>query len=192
MQTFRKCTNKYTSSNGLTTYKCGHLNPKDARACNHCGRALVNTGMFGSDHYEIVWKCEKCGQLNMIGNSSCMCGASKPSSGCFLTTLTHEILKKPDNSTELETFRDFRDNYLAKTKDGQKLLDDYKIYSEKLVPIIRQDENKISLAKNMFDDYIRVAVRLLNDNKYETAIELYSEMVYMLLDKYKIKELSNL
>lgn len=52
-------------------------------------------------------------------------GKSKKSGGCFLTTAACEYKGLGDNCHELEVLRDFRDQFLLPTNEGQALVEHY-------------------------------------------------------------------
>lgn len=97
--------------------------------------------------------------------------------GCYLTTAMCEILGKPDDCYELETLRNFRENYMRNTEEGKKLLQEYDLISP---PIVKKLLNRIDrnvIANIMLNDYINVAIEMILNKKYETAIEKYKSMV---------------
>ena len=71
-------------------------------------------------------------------------------SGCFLTTIVCNILKKEDNDIVLDKMRMFRDNVLQKDIHYMDILKDY----DNIGPVIAQcmilDKDKMKLAEGLY------------------------------------------
>lgn len=102
----------------------------------------------------------------------------KPSSGgCYLTTAMCQILGKEDNCYELNTLRNFREDYMRHTPEGIKLLEEYEIISPPIVTKLLSKNNRKEIANNMLINYINVAIDLIHKKDFEKAINKYKEMV---------------
>lgn len=165
-----------------TCLNCYNDNGADAKRCNKCG---IELRIDGTDFLD-RWICSKCGRINMKDNSKCFCGEIKPD--CFLTTITCELLGKNDNCYELDTLRKFRTNYLKLTRNGQRLLESYRIYSDFLVPNLKTDEERIEIAKVIFNKYIKPTSELIVKGDNEAATIKYKQMVFYLLKKYNYQQ----
>ena len=165
-----------------TCVSCNYNNDSTAGRCNNCGRKFDK---HGRDYFD-RWQCSKCYNVNMRDNKYCVCGKSRP--GCFITTLTCDILGKPDNCNIMEILRDFRANYLELTENGRLLLEKYQLYSIFLVPKIENDANKLYLAENIYSNYLMIVIELIKDKQFDIAINKYKDMVYFLLENYQYKE----
>lgn len=104
-------------------------------------------------------------------------GTKTSSSACFLTTAMCEILGKDDDCYELQTMRDFRDNYLLKTDNGRELINEYYTKAPKIVDALHNDQRKTEIAELMYNQYIRNVVNQISLHRYQEAIDSYKEMV---------------
>lgn len=106
------------------------------------------------------------------------------SGGCYLTTAVCDILGYDDDCPTLEALRAFRDNYMKKNEKYIPLLEDYDtvgpIISERLI----NDENRIKIAKTMFNIFIKESIEAINDKEYQAAIDTYENMTIYLMDYF--------
>jgi len=100
------------------------------------------------------------------------------SGGCYLTTAMCGVLGKADDCFELEKLRAFRENYMRKTDEGQKLLAEYDTISPPIAKKLEQSDNRIAIAEKMLRDFIDPAINLIFNGENQQAIEKYKEMVY--------------
>ena len=110
--------------------------------------------------------------------------SSYKSEGCYITTVTVNILGLSDNCEELDTLRKFRKNYLQKLPSCKDLLIKYDAIGPILAKSISKDDNAFDVALDLFNIYIRGAVSYIKAGKYKEAIVLYSEMTNNLMRKY--------
>lgn len=101
----------------------------------------------------------------------------KPSGGCFLTTAMCETLEKKDNCYELEELRNFRDNVLLKTKNGQELVSEYYDIAPKIAEKLKSNIRKLEIAQKMNKDYIIPIIEHIHKGHNDTAIIKYKDMV---------------
>lgn len=108
------------------------------------------------------------------------------SSGCFITTIVCNILKKEDNNTDLNKLRDFRNNVLQKDKKYLGLLITYDIVGPMISKELYEDPNRVQIATNLYNLGIKKVVDYLDINDYHKAIDLYINMTQLLIDGYNI------
>ncbi len=106
-------------------------------------------------------------------------GATKKE-GCFITSATCLSLQKPDNCYELKTFRDFRDNWLSKQPDGDKLITEYYTIAPAIVDYINKMPYKDEIYKSIWTDYLSNCLLLIEEGQNEEAKKIYINMVYTL------------
>jgi len=106
---------------------------------------------------------------------------------CYITTIVCDILNKGDNCYELNTLRQFRDNYMLKDKSCLKILLEYEIVGPLIARCIKSDSNKERVANYIFNMHIIPTVNLLIDNSYEEAIKSYTLLVKTLIEYYQIQ-----
>ena len=141
--------------------------------CPKCGHK------FWMEDYESK-ACPNCGFVARGPKSK-----SRTSGPCFITTACMEAAGLPDNGTELETMRHFRDEYLAKSDEGKRLIQEYYEIAPSIVEKIRKEENGNEIFGGIFND-IREITSLIKTGDLESATAHYKEMVLKLKQKYKI------
>lgn len=115
---------------------------------------------------------------NMYNNSS--------SSGCYLTTIMCTLLKYPDDNYYLNTLRKFRDNVMKQNPKYFPLLFMYDTIGPIISYELSIDPEGTKIAQVFFDNYITKSVSAIEENKYETAINIYKAMTDTLAKKYQI------
>ena len=105
--------------------------------------------------------------------------SSKKSKGCFITTAACEYRGYMDNCHELNVLRDFRDNYLLKTKDGQDMVDYYYAISPKIIEHLSNPSDFEKVWNTITD-----CVKAIELGKHQRAISLYKDMTLSLKDRF--------
>jgi len=111
-------------------------------------------------------------------------------SGCYLTTILCYILSMPDNNIYLDTMRNFRKNVLQKYNKYKYLLVQYDIIGPKIAKYISMDPLKEKIAKKYFNLYIIPITKLLNEQQYQMAINIYIYMTNSLIFLYNLNYIS--
>ena len=139
--------------------------------CPKCGHK------FWMEDYENK-ACPNCGFL-VRGPK----GKTSASGPCFITTACVEAAGLPDNCTELETMRYLRDEYLANSDEGKRMIHEYYKIAPSIVGKIRREGNSNEVFSAIFND-IRGTVSLIKTGDLESATARYKEMVVRLKQKY--------
>lgn len=105
---------------------------------------------------------------------------------CCLTTMLCSILKMPDNNPYLNTIRNFRNNYLTKNDKYKPILVEYDIIGPEIAINLNEDPLRYQIAANMFYKFIRPITKLIKENNYENAINLYITMTNNLKELYNV------
>lgn len=137
--------------------------------CGNCGRK------FWKEDYENK-SCPYCGFVAKKEKTS----SSGP---CFITTACVEAAGLSDNCTELETMRYLRDEYLAKSDEGKRLIQEYYEIAPSIVEKIRREENSDEIFSAIFNS-IREIVSLIKAGDLESATAHYKEMVLRVKQKF--------
>jgi hypothetical protein len=103
---------------------------------------------------------------------------------CYITTAVCQTLNKGDDCYELKTLRDYRDQYLLSTIEGEKIVQSYYNIAPTIVNRINKDENSIKIYENILTTYIQPCLTLIEMGKNKECSRLYSEMVISLEKKY--------
>lgn len=100
--------------------------------------------------------------------------------GCYITTATMNHLNKADDCYELNTFREFRDNWLSEQTDGKELISQYYAIAPKIVEIIDNNPGKELIYNQIWTDYLSKCLYLIESNQFKECKDLYIEMVHHL------------
>lgn len=107
---------------------------------------------------------------------------------CYITTCVCDILGRDDHCYELDTLRDFRDNYMKKQVDCYSMLREYNVVGPEIVKNLSNDFEKDSIAYFLKLLYIDKAIEQINEKDYEGAVDTYIAMTNVLINKYHIKK----
>ncbi len=108
------------------------------------------------------------------------------SSSCYLTTAMCDILGYEDDCSALKTLRFLRDSYMKKEVDCYDLLKEYNQFGPDICESLYQDKNRKIVVLTMLKHYIEPAIKMINNNQYDNAIDIYIEMTNTLINKYDI------
>lgn len=100
---------------------------------------------------------------------------SKSSGECFISTAVYQSINKPDNCYELQTLRGFRDEVMLANKNWAPLVEEY--YA--IAPDIAEKLNKLeqSIHTKIHQNYLLPCIALIEQKRYEEAINHYKKMV---------------
>lgn len=107
------------------------------------------------------------------------------SSTCYITTIVCNILKYDDNCDCLNTLRKFR-NYMLTQPCLLSILYEYDVIGPIISKYIEEDKNKEQIANNLYNNYIKPTVTLIENKDYSLAINKYTDMVNILKKLYNI------
>ena len=114
--------------------------------------------------------------------------SSSATSPCYLTTAMCNILGHEDDCEILNTLRGFRDNYMKNTPECLPLLEDYDTVGPIISERLHSDENRVLSANIMLYFFIGPAINCINNEDYDTAIEIYKDMTISLMEKYGLDQ----
>jgi len=104
---------------------------------------------------------------------------------CLLSTIS-EILGLKDNNFYLNTLRNFRENELQCNEKYRELLVNYDIIGPIITENLRKLPKKQIIAKNLYELGIKKMVQFINKNEYLKAIQLYNDMMGLLIEGLNI------
>lgn len=165
-------------------------------ACTYLGERTDYTGKYycsrkGEEHYATDPKCysfceaysrSNSARSNMMDNSR----SHASGSGCYLTTIMCQLLGYEDNNYYLNTLRNFRDNVMQTNPSYLPLLLTYDVVGPVISEKLANDKDGKQIANTFFNNYISKAVMAIEENKNQTAINIYTAITQALADKYKI------
>lgn len=113
------------------------------------------------------------------------------SSGCYVTTIVHNILGLSDDCEELQTLRKLREQ-MQKDEKNAGLLFEYDTVGPQIANDIEKmykEDKDSSIWKKYFDFYIKNTVEYIKENDYQNAIFGYKEMFTSLKSLFGYKDL---
>lgn len=124
--------------------------------------------------------CNKFAQKATPSNSGYTGGSS--SGGCFLTSACVEYMGKADDCEELTVLRSFRDKYVKKTADGDKLVKQYYEIAPEIVEKIDGSQKREFFYKYIYG-VVTACVKFIKENNYKEALSEYKKMVVKLKEE---------
>jgi len=95
------------------------------------------------------------------------------SGGCFVTTATLKSIGKKDDCEELNSFRNFRDNWLLQQIDGKKLISEYYDIAPEIVKSINSLQQKEIIYNKIWLDELKPCLDLIKNKQFCEAKEHY-------------------
>jgi len=109
--------------------------------------------------------------------------ADHPSDDCFITTACVEAVGLPDNCSELNILRSFRDGFMLRHPDGEALIAEYYDIAPRILRRIREQPNARAILEALFAR-IKDCISLIEAGENEGALWHYVTMVENLKDTY--------
>ena len=109
--------------------------------------------------------------------------------GCYITTIVCNLLGYDDDCGILETLRGFRENIMHKDEKYKEMLHEYDIVGPQIAANLQKDfvnNQDKELVNSIFNFYIQPTAKLVDDKKYDLAVERYKEMTKTLKEYYGI------
>ena len=103
---------------------------------------------------------------------------------CFLTIACIRILGKPDNCTELNMLRKFRDEILKSSVTGKKLIQDYYEVAPKIVHAIALKKQQKEIYTEIYDQMIVPTLSCIVQDDHRGAISIYKNYTLKLKETY--------
>lgn len=94
----------------------------------------------------------------------------------------------PDNCTELQTLRWFRDNYLIHRPDGPKAIREYYRVAPELLLAIGARKDGMDILRKVFRKLVRPCVALIQAGNYVGAFALYRNFIINLKKRFPCVE----
>lgn len=103
---------------------------------------------------------------------------------CYITTAVCESFGKPDDCYELTLLRNYRDNFLMGQPDGEAVIKEYYDVAPTIVKHINKHKNHNDIYKDVWNEYLRPCIQMIEENENGRCKELYIRMVRELKEKY--------
>ena len=155
-----------------------------------CPYYKFESGLFGGDYYCI--KQEKAVSSDIYYKycrnydySDCPIYKHEPSgSGCFLTSACTAARGLPDDCHELQTLRNYRDNWLKQQPDGVLLITRYYEIAPRIVAAIDTRDDRLEIYDGIYREMVEPCVELIGQGRYQEALEIYQGMTIELEKEY--------
>jgi hypothetical protein len=96
---------------------------------------------------------------------------------CYITTAVTETLGLADNCYELQSFRRFRDEYMAAQPRGELQIMEYYLTAPAIVAAIDRSPCKNQVYRNIWDRHLSRCLTMYEQNRYEECRQAYWDMV---------------
>lgn len=103
---------------------------------------------------------------------------------CYITTAVCESRHKSDDCYELSLLRDFRDDYLLQTPEGEEMVHEYYDVAPSIVKHIEKRSDAAQIYEGIWQQYLSPCIRLIETDHKKECVDLYRNMVYDLREQY--------
>lgn len=108
-------------------------------------------------------------------------------SPCFITTACVEANGLPDDCSELNTARTFRDTYIKILPNGEEILREYYEIAPQIVAGIKRAENRRQIYLDLYEQLV-LNVELIRSGKNEEVFRNYIRIFNELKQRYLNEE----
>lgn len=109
---------------------------------------------------------------------------NQDSGGCYLTSACVKAKGLPDNCYELETLREFRDNWLKKQSGGPEEIAEYYATAPKIVTQINRRGDAKQIWRDLYNTLVMPCIQLIQTGKPEEARALYKKTALDLKERF--------
>lgn len=103
---------------------------------------------------------------------------------CYITTAICESRHLPDDCRELTILRKYRDEWLLKTEEGRRLVEEYYDMAPALVQCIDMRKDAEKIYESLYEKELSACISLIRSGQYETCKRRYIDMVKRLQNSY--------
>ena len=107
---------------------------------------------------------------------------SRDTGSCMITTFICNEIGLGNNCEELTTIRDFRDNYLKGTANGETILNKYYEISPLILEYLNSlpASEKSKIVDKIYHSYLLPGVEKIKLKKYDQALKIYYSLIRLL------------
>lgn len=171
-----------------TCSECTYLNLESEYSCND-GRFWCDTKLEWHYANEAeCWRyCKAYSRSDSVAKSYKQYSENcQNKTGCYLTTITCEIIGLRDDNIYLRVLRNFRKNVLQKDDKYKELLVQYDIVGPIIANKLKQEAKKDIIALNLLNLGVFKTVYYILNNDNLSAIKTYTTMTELLIQGYNI------
>lgn len=103
---------------------------------------------------------------------------------CYVTTAVCRSLHKPEDCYELHLLRNYRDNYLTLTENGEALVKEYYDIAPTIVKRIDKSDNPDKIYRHIWEKYLKPCISFIENGENEKCSKTYIRMVEELRQRY--------
>ena len=96
---------------------------------------------------------------------------------CFITEAVMSAGGQGDTAPELEALRQFRDQVLSTTPQGQALIQEYESIAPMVVEAVMQRPDSMQIFQSIDAQFINPAVEAVNQGDFQKALQIYAQMI---------------
>lgn len=161
------------------------------QTCVDCGKKFEITNnqydFYVNKNLSIPKRCKSCIQSKNEYSSSNKKSSSSDGSWCFISTVVCEYFGKDDNCNELNTLRNYRDNWLRLQPDGEELIKEYYNIAPIIVERLKSSKNYSEYCEILWDNYLQPCLSFIDKKEYELCkkhyIEMFNYLYFELIEK---------
>lgn len=162
---------------------------------SYCKHFVDRGGWFSSNY-----KCNVSGKEENIPNTYFDCcknegykcpwyeNAYGTGGGCFISTVTCDILNKKDDNEVINKLRNFRDEVLQNDEKYEEVLKSYDVIGPFIANKLLEDQDKEKIAETVYDHVLTPISKLVENKEYSKAVEAYYQMTLMFVNYYGMKK----
>ena len=165
--------------------------------CSDCGRSFEITNrqydFYRSKGLNLPKRCDQCRKnkksySNTTSSSKTTIFSTLRSNKakCFITTAVCEYFNKADDCYELTNLRQFRDEWLSCQPEGKELIIEYYDIAPIIVKNLEILPAKDTIYNELWNNYISLCLKHIENNEYQRCKELYISMVSYLKKKFNL------
>ena len=113
---------------------------------------------------------------------------TESSPGCFITTVTCEILGLSDDNLFLNILRGFRNQFLQKNEEHTDILKFYDVMGPMIAECLRNDKNNKGIANDIYENYIIPICCSIIGCQFDKAISRYETLTLNLIKQYNLTD----
>lgn len=103
---------------------------------------------------------------------------------CYITTAVCKSRGRGDDCRELCMLRQYRDDVLASTPEGRRLVEEYYDVAPTIVSRINRQKDADEIYEEIYRTYLRRCIDLIGQDQPDACQEVYTDMVEELKRKY--------
>lgn len=163
----------------MSKKSCGSCNGRGKTTCYPCNGTGTRSGNYNQNCTSCngtrEQTCNTCGGSGLVNSDG--------TKDCFITTATLASLNKKDDCNELNTFRYFRDVYVAKHYPED--VTEYYLKAPILMEAMTMHEKSDEIFESLWNEKLKTAYKLILKEDYSNAYKLYKNTMIELSKTYE-------